>query len=270
MRRRINLDFASQPEIARNTINRWVEDKTNDKIKDLLPAGSITHDTKLVITNAIYFKGTWVKQFAKDETKADKFFVSPGNSVDVQMMQRTDQDATFNYAETGGLQVLEMPYTHSSGKELSMVVILPEENESLASAEGSLSGNGLSDLKSRLSSQRVMVYFPKFKMETDYSLAGDLKAMGMPLAFSDNADFSGMDGTRNLVISDIVHKAYIDVNEEGTEAAAATGGIFTSKAIFQEQPVPVFRADHPFIFFIQDRDTGAILFMGRVMNPVGS
>ena len=94
--------------------------------------------------------------------------------------------------------------------------------------------------------------------------------MGMPLAFSDNADFSGMDGTRNLVISDIVHKAYIEVNEEGTEAAAATGGVFESKAIFQEQPVPVFRADHPFLFFIQDRDTGAILFMGRVMNPAGS
>jgi serpin B len=261
-----NLDFVNQPENSRNTINKWVEDKTNDKIRDLLPGGSITHDTKLVITNAIYFKGTWVKQFAKDETKADKFFVSPGNSVDVQMMQRTDQDAMFNYAETGGMQVLEMPYTHSSGKELSMVVILPEGNESLASAEGFLSGNGLSDLKSKLSSQRVMVYFPKFKLETDYNLAGDLKAMGMPLAFSDDADFSGMDGTRDLVISDVVHKAYIDVNEEGTEAAAATGAVFTTKSIFQE-PVPVFRADHPFVFFIQDRDTGTILFMGRVINP---
>ncbi len=266
----INLDFFNQPENSRKTINTWVEDKTNDKIRDLIPGGSITRDTKLVITNAIYFKGTWVQQFAKDETKADTFFVAPGNSVNVQMMQRTDQDAMFNYAETGGIQVLEMPYTHRSGKELSMVVILPGGNVSLAAAEGSLSGSGLSDLKSRLSPQRVMVYFPKFRLETDYSLTGDLKAMGMPIAFSDGADFSGMDGTRNLVISDIVHKAYIDVNEEGTEAAAATGGIFTSKAMFPEQPVPVFRADHPFIFFIQDRDTGAILFMGRILNPAGS
>jgi serpin B len=265
----INLDFVRQPEISRNTINKWVEDKTNDKIKDLLPAGSITPDTKLVITNAVYFKGTWVKQFAKDETKDDKFFISPGNSADVRMMQRTDEDATFNYAETGGIQVLEMPYTHSSGKELSMIIILPGLNTSLAATESTLSGSGLSDLKSSLRPQRVRVYFPKFRMETDYSLSGDLTEMGMPDAFSNDADFSGMDGTRNLVISDIVHKAYIDVNEEGTEAAAATGGVFTSKSIFPEQPVPVFRADHPFIFFIQDRDTGAVLFIGRLMNPAG-
>jgi serpin B len=159
-----------------------------------------------------------------------------------------------------------MPYTTKGGKSLSMLVILPK-GESLGSAEASLAGSGLSDLKSKLTSQRVMVYFPKFRLETQYGLSENLQAMGMPVAFSGGADFSGMDGTRDLAISDVVHKAYIDVNEEGTEAAAATGAVMTLSMGLDSNPVPVFNADHPFIFFIMDNDTGNILFMGRVMNP---
>jgi serpin B len=261
-----NLDFVHQPEQSRNTINKWVADQTNDKIKDLLPAGSIDAATRLVITNAIYFKGMWVKQFEKDQTKDAPFTVAQGRSVTVRMMQRTDEDAIYNYMETSSMQVLEMPYTSKGGKALSMLVILPK-GESLNSVETSLAGSGLSDLKSKLTSQRVMVYFPKFKIETQYSLSKNLQSMGMPIAFSGNADFSGMDGTKDLAISDVVHKAFIDVNEEGTEAAAATGAVISLKAIADVNPVPVFRADHPFLFFIVDDDTGNILFMGRVTNP---
>lgn len=265
-----NLDFINHAEDSRKQINGWVETRTDDKIRDLLPAGSVGPDTKLVITNAIYFKGTWVKQFDTDQTKQDQFFVTSGTSVDVQMMQRTDKDAIFNYAETSKFQALELPYTHNSGKELSMLVVLPK-GESLTAVENSLAGNGLSDLEARLTPQQVIVGFPKFRLETEYSLAKDLKAMGMPVAFSGNADFSGMDGTGNLVISDVIHKAYIDVNEEGTEAAAATGVTMYGDAMSDTvNPVPVFYANHPFIFFIQDKDTGAILFMGRVINPAGS
>ncbi len=184
----------------------------------------------------------------------------------VPMMQRTDEDAVFNYTETNGVQVLEMPYTSKGGKTLSMLVILPK-GESLDTVEDSLAGNGLSDLKSKLASQRVMVYFPKFRLETQYPLSGNLKSMGMPVAFSSDADFSGMDGSKDLAISDVVHKAYIDVNEEGTEAAAATGVVISYAKGLDANPVPVFNADHPFIFFIQDNDTGTILFMGRVVNP---
>ena len=262
----INLDFSNQPEASRRTINTWVEDKTNDKIKDLMPGGSITEDTKLVITNAIYFKGTWVRQFAKENTMEDKFYVSSAKSVKVQMMSG---DAYYNYAETNDLQALEMPYTHESGKELSMLVVLPK-GKSVDTVASSLAGTGLSDLRSKLDSKEVIVVFPKFKLDTQYGLNNNLKTLGMPIAFSDTADFSGMDGAGGLIITDVSHKAFIDVNEEGTEAAAATGISMGYGQSYDPTPVTIFRADHPFIFFIQDRDTGAILFMGRISNPVGS
>jgi len=228
--------------------------------------GSITEDTKLVITNAIYFKGTWVRQFAKDSTIEDKFFVSSSKSVKAQMMVG---DAYYNYAETNDLQALEMPYIHESGKELSMLVVLPK-GKSVDTVANSLAGNGLSDLRSKLDSREVIVAFPKFKLDTQYSLVNNLKTLGMPVAFSDTADFSGMDGAGALKITDVAHKAFIDVNEEGTEAAAATGISMEYGQSYDPTPITVFRADHPFLFFIQDRDTGAILFMGRITNPVGS
>jgi serpin B len=263
----INLDFMSQPDASRERINTWVEDKTNNKIKDLLPAGSITPDTKLIITNALYFKGTWVTQFPKDRTKVDRFVLPTGKSIDVQMMQ-TQQAEAYNYAEYSRMQFLEMPYRHSSGNELSMLVVLPN-GQSLAETENYLADYGLTDVKSKLASQNVMVYLPKFRIEATYSLVKDLTAMGMPLAFSSNADFSGMDGKGELQISDVRHKTFIDVNEEGTEGAAATEISWWATGV-NYIPPPVFRVDHPFIFFIQDRDSGAILFMGRVMNPTSS
>ncbi|MCK9578862.1 MAG: serpin family protein [Methanoregula sp.] len=266
-----NLDFIGQPEASRITINQWVEEQTNDKIKDLLPAGTIDPITRLVITNAIYFKGTWVKQFDTERTSDEDFRTASGKTVRVPMMQRTDEDAVYRYVENDDLQLLAMPYEHASGRELSMAVLLPKE-DSLAPLEASLGTETFSDLQQSATSRRVMVYFPKFTLKTKYErMAETLAAMGMPTAFTANADFSGMDGKSNLLISDVIHQAYVDVNEEGTEAAAATAVVMKlAAAPMEPEPIPVFRADHPFIFFIQDNETGAILFMGQVTDPTDS
>jgi serine protease inhibitor len=264
-----NLDFVNQPEPSRIAINQWVEDKTENRIRDLIPPGVIDPLTRLVITNAVYFKGTWVKQFDANKTRESPFTITPGTTVPVQMMARTDEDAIFNYTETSTVQVLQMPYASDGGKRLSMLVILPK-GQDLSAVEKGLTVQQLSRWKNNLANQRVMVYFPKFTMETKYSLPATLSAMGMPTAFTTAADFSGMDGTQNLYIRDVIHQAFVDVNEEGTEAAAATAVVVVAKAIAQpETPVPVFRADHPFLFMIQDDDTGNILFIGRVMEPTG-
>ena len=265
-----NLDFIGHPEDSRITINTWVEDKTEDRIKDLIPAGVINPMTRLVITNAIYFKGDWVKQFDKNKTADADFRTDSGQTVKVPMMQRTDEDAVYLYAENNDLQMLSMPYEHTTGKELSMLVLLPRA-DNLTATEASLSADTLSALERSATSRRMMVYFPKYTLKTHYSLPGTLGAMGMPTAFTGNADFSGMDGTKNLLISDVIHQAFVDVNEEGTEAAAATAVVMRMMAApGNPEPVPVFRADHPFIFLIQDDETGSILFMGRVVNPAGS
>jgi len=265
-----NLDFKGHPEDSRLTINIWVEDKTGDRIKDLIPAGAIDPMTRLVITNAIYFKGDWVKQFDKNKTADAEFRTGPQRTVKVPMMQRTDENAVYVYAENSDSQMLSMSYEHTTGPELSIIVLLPKA-DNLTTTEASLSADTLSALQQSAESRRVMVYFPKFTLGTKYSLPDTLGAMGMPTAFTGNADFSGMDGTNDLLISDVIHQAFVDVNEEGTEAAAATAVVMKlAAAPANPEPVPVFRADHPFIFIIQDDETGSILFMGRVVNPTGS
>ncbi len=256
-----NLDFAGATEEARQTINNWVEEKTNDKIKDLFPQGSLNSLTRVVITNAIYFKGNWVKQFDKKETRPEDFRVSPDNTVQVSMMRRTDEEAKFNYTETAELQILEMLY---EGKELSMLVLLPK-NEDIKSLEKSLTPEKLNEWKNNLKEQRVNIYIPRFTFDSKYFLNENLKKMGMPSAFKpDSADFSGIDGKKDLFIQIAVHQAFVEVNEEGTEAAAGTGvGI----GLTSMPSVPTFRADHPFIFMIQEKNTGNILFLGKVVNP---
>jgi len=256
-----NLDFIENPEGSRETINRWVEERTEDRIPDLLPPNSIDPLTRLVITNAIYFKGTWAKQFDANETREEEFRVGPGKTVTVPMMQRTGGDAAYPYAETETLQVLEMPYAHESGNGLAMLVLLPKE-DSLTAAEEALDAERLAGLRESLIAQNVRISFPKFTFDVGYSLPPALAAMGMPTAFADDAaDLSGMDGTKDLFITGVFHTAFIDVNEEGTEAAAATG-VIAGRGV-----TPVFRADHPFVFLIVEKDSGAILFMGRVVNP---
>ena len=260
-----NLDFIGAPDTSRQTINTWVSDRTNNKIPDLLPPGSITSLTRLGITNAVYFKGTWVKQFDPGNTVNADFHVSPSQVSPVKMMQRTDEDAHYRYAEAPDLQMLSMPYTHGIGSGISMVVLLPR-NSSLDSAEAALDPANLSALEQSATTRHVLVFFPKFVTHTDYSLAGSLAAMGMPDAFSPDADFSGLDGTKRLNVSAVIHSAYVNVDEEGTEAAAATHVSFGAGAAAPEESV-TFRADHPFIFLIQDNDTGTILFIGRITDP---
>lgn len=261
-----NLDFKKDPEGSRITINNWVENQTNNKIKDLIPSGVIGTMTKLVLTNAIYFKGEWVKQFNKDDTKEESFRTNKNSTIKAPMMQLTDNKAIFNYAENSNLQILEMPY---SGEELSILLLLPK-GDNLAKLESLLSTKKLSEWKKDLEAQRVKVFIPKFKFETKYFMTNDLKVMGMPIAFSDSADFSGMTGNRDLKIDEVIHQAFVEVNEEGTEAAAATLDIMNPIGVgpSKEPKIPVFRADHPFIFFIQEKSTGNILFIGRVVNPV--
>jgi serpin B len=252
-----NVDFAKATENARLSINKWVEEQTNDKIKDLIPPGVLNALTRLVLTNAIYFKGLWVKQFDKKETREEDFRVSPEKTVKVPMMSIIGEE--FNYYETEKLQIIELLY---EGEDLSMLIIIPKEND-LKSLEESLSLEKLSELRSNLSEQQVDVYIPKFKFETKYFMVKTLKEMGMPTAFSMDADFSGMDGTKDLFIANVIHQAFVDVNEEGTEAAAAAGVVMELKAVMPT----VFRADHPFIFMIQERETNNILFLGRVIDP---
>ena len=263
-----NLDFINKPEESRVTINTWVEDLTEDRIKDLLQPGTIDPLTRLVITNAIYFKGTWMKQFDQNKTTDADFRTGTGKTVRVRMMERTDEDAIYGYAETDILQALSMPYESGDGKDLSMLVLLPKTDD-LSMVEESLNTSTLSLLHDSLKTRRVIVYFPKFVMETKYSLPGVLSAMGMPTAFTRAADFSGMAGTKDLYIDDVIHQAFVEVNEEGTEAAAATAVVMRLSAMPLEETVPLFRADHPFIFLIQENETGNILFMGRVSDPSG-
>lgn len=258
-----NLDFVGESEKSRQTINSFIEQQTNDKIKDLIPQGVLTENTRLVLTNAIYFKGTWANQFDKSDTRDQDFTTISGQKVKAPMMQLTGEDAEFNYGETDDIQILEMPY---AGEGLSMLVLLPKENN-LEAVEASLTNDKLSEWKNMLSEQRVDIYVPKFKFDSKYSMVETLSNMGMPTAFTDTADFSGMDGTQDLLIKDVVHQALVEVNEEGTEAAAATADVgYTTESIKPRMPI-IFRADHPFIFIIQEKGTGNILFMGRVADP---
>ena len=253
------LDYAGDPEGSRQIINSWIEDKTEDKIKDLIPSEFLKPFTVLVLTNAIYFKGIWVLQFNPKETKEESFKTDDGEIVKVPMMRLVGKNEKFNYAETEDLQILEMLY---DGEDLSMLVILPKENK-LEKIEKELSIEKLSEWKSMLKEQKIDIYIPKFKLETKYFMADTLKKMGMPTAFDSSADFSGINGVKGIWISKVIHQAFVDVNEEGTEAAAATAVIMIEMA----PTTPEFQADHPFIFLIQEKETGNILFMGKVANP---
>lgn len=252
-----SLDFSEAPDESRIIINDWVEEKTNDRIKDLFPPNAINRDVVLVLTNAIYFKGNWLIEFDEEGTKKEEFHVSPTESVEVDMMSL--QEERFNYTETYDMQVLELHYT---GKDVSMILILSKENN-LAHVESTLSCNELGVLTERLKESVVDVYLPKFKLETKYFMKQDLIEMGMPTAFTPSANFTGITEVEVLFIDKVIHQAFIEVNEEGTEAAAATGVVIPRGAT---QPKKVFRADHPFIFIIRDRVTGIILFMGRIMT----
>jgi len=261
-----NLDFVSNTENSRQTINQWVSDKTAQKIPELFSPGSLNPLTRLVLTNAIYFKGKWASPFEKETTQEKDFTASTRAKIKCQMM---NQQKTFNYAQTPDYQALELPYENN---DLSMLVILPQ-NGKMTSVESGLTTEKFIAIKKSMASELVDVYLPKFKFDTSYNMNQTLAKMGMPTAFDEmSADFSGMyDRSKineNLYIGLVIHKAYIDVYEEGTEAAAATGVAMQTTSAIMDPPQPkIFNADHPFIFAIVHNDTGGILFMGKVNNP---
>ncbi len=254
-------DFRANADSVGSEINDWVSAKTKGKITNLIPPGMLNAMTRLVLVNAIYFKGHWTTQFKKSNTADAPFSVTGERKVQTPLMNITED---YKYAEPEGLQVLELPYV---GKDVSMVVLLPRETDGLKQLEDSLTGPKLDEWLAQLRSQKVHVFLPKFKLTGQFGLANTLASMGMPAPFSPQADFSGMDGTHDLYISAVVHKAYVDVNEEGTEAAAATGVVATARAVRRPEPIPVFRADHPFIFLIRDTHSGSVLFLGRMVEP---
>jgi serpin B len=261
------VDFKGATEAARLTINQWVEQKTENKITNLIQPGVLNPLTKMVLTNAIYFKGDWLTPFEKAWTEDDDFHLSPSRNVKAPLMHLNEG---FDYLDGGTFQALAIPY--ESG-DLSMIVFLPKDIGGLPALEESLTASHMKQWLDQLQPvPEVILTLPKFQMTRQFSLEGALSAMGMPLAFDATAaDFSAMTGKRELFISAVIHKAYISVDEKGTEAAAATA-VVIEKAMampprFQPPPPPVFRADHPFVFLIRDNRSGGILFMGRVIDP---
>jgi serpin B len=258
------VDFARQTERARQRINAWIEEQTQDKIRDLIPPGLLDATTRLVLTDAIYFKGDWSDPFPKEVTQQAPFHVSASQQAEVPLMYRQDG---FRYWAGDGLKVLELPYGQG---DLAMLILLPDEIEGLSALENRLTADNLSRWRSGLRKQEVRVHLPRFRLDSQFRLADVLKAMGMTLACSQaEADFSGMTEQPDLYISAVLHKAFVDVNEEGTEAAAATGVVMTFGAAMVPEEPAVFRADHPFVFLIRDKRTGSILFLGRLVNPQG-
>ena len=255
-------DFKTGADAAAGEINRWVAQETKDKIKDILPPGSLNDLTRLVLANAIYFKGAWAKRFDKPATFMQAFHVSTASQVDAPLMHHLDKVL---YMETSDFQAVELPY---SSNEFSMVILLPRQVAGYGQLENRLSPQFLNRTLAQMKAQEVEIFLPRFKLESAFDLNATLAKMGMTDAFGDKADFSGIDGTRLLYISGVFHKAWGEVNEEGTEAAAATAVAMTSSAVIkQPPPPPIFRADHPFIFVIRHTRSGSVLFLGRLVDP---
>jgi serine protease inhibitor len=299
------VDFRKAPERARKRINGWVEEKTRERIKDLVPPGAVDDLTRLVVTNAIYFKGQWSEPFPTRGTKDAPFTLADGSKVQAALMHDylskarygafTEDGALFDtprqvperggdpkklYPGAGGFEMLELPY---KGDELSMVVLLPRSAGGLAALEKKFRGADLQTWIGKLQGRTVEVFLPKFRLESSFALKPALEALGIKRAFTDptkkgGAEFDGMseasDPMDKLYISKVLHKAFVEVSEKGTEAAAATA-IEMKKAEKEDAPVmvpftPVFRADRPFVFLIRDRQSGGVLFLGRVVNPKGA
>lgn len=258
--RSANFTDVAQREKARSDVNNWVESKTNKKIMDLLDQGAIDASTRLILVNAIYFMADWQKPFDTINTQKGDFFLSAETKVSAGMMSQIDW---FNYYEDEYIKALELPYTRYRA---SMIIFLPKERNGITSLEKMLDYEYYQSVLSALNSHRVEVTFPKFKTNYKDELSKTLISMGMPLAFSPSADFSGITTTPGLYISAVIHQAYISVDEQGTEAAAATAVAMKGSAL----PPKInksFIADHPFIYCIKDNETGSILFMGKIVKP---
>jgi serine protease inhibitor len=264
------VDFRRRAEEARATINRWVEGETQRKIRDLIPPGGVDGDTRLVLVNAVYFKGLWADAFRKEATREEAFRLEGGGTVRVPLMHR---QGSVPYVQADGYQAVELVYR---GGDLSLLVLLPDGVDGIRELEGKISAQQLQNCAARMRDREVKLFLPRFKVTWGtVDVRELLEALGMALAFEPlKANFSGINGLEpphvdGLFIAAVFHKAFVDVNEEGTEAAAATAAAVSRAARHgaPEPPVPIFRADHPFLFAIRDRRSGAILFLGRLADP---
>lgn len=254
------VDFATNVDASRTAINAWVEKETDNKIRELIKSGSLQPSTSLILCNAIYFKGSWQRPFKRWQTKDGDFIVTPNQTVRVPMMNQVDR---YKMATFDNFSAIELPY---KGNDLSMVILLPKTVDGLKQIENKLTEDNVSkwlDVLTKTHSVGVALRLPRFKTVSSFELAKDLAAMGMPTAFN-GADLSGISNGRNLSINNVIHEAFISVNEEGTEAAAAAA-IAIMKGGFKQ--VAEFYVDHPFVFLIRETNTGSILFLGRVINP---
>lgn len=272
-----NLDFVKETEKSRQTINKFIEEQTNNRIKDLIPEGVLDPLTRLVLTNVIYFKGTWQWEFEEKNTREKDFKITPTNIVKAQMMHMNPGKPRFNYADLEKLQILELPY---KGGKISMLILLPKQGEdydyktekmisfNYTLEDIELSYEKLNEYKAQMKETKLdSICLPKFEFDTKYFMKDTLSAMGMPTAFSSEADFFGMVGRKELSISKVIHQAFVKVEEKGTEAAAATAVMMEVASSGEVTPREVFIADRPFIFIIQEKETGNILFIGRVIYP---
>lgn len=267
------VDFQKDSENARLKINKWVKNKTKNKIKNLLQKGILNKTTRLVLVNAIYFKGQWARPFNTRDTKTRPFFVTNTQSVNVPMMT---QKSYFNYMENDKLQAVELAYANRGKQQklmpsyfsdnVSMIILLPKQRNGLAKLEKSLNPKALQDWLTYVRPMKLEVSIPKFKINAGIELSKTLAEMGMPDAFTDKADFSGINGKKDLSLTSVIHKAFVSVDEKGTEAAGATAAVVGVRSI--KPPPPRFTANHPFIFLIRHKSSGSILFMGRVVNPI--
>lgn len=254
------LDFRSQPEPSRHAINAWVSQETEGKIEDLIPPGGITSSTRLVLGNAIYFQAAWLHPFEEVHTQHDVFHLLDGGEAIVPMM---NQEVALAYAAGDGWQAVELPY---EGGEAAMLILLPDHGR-FEEFESTLSAERVAEIVSRIQTRDVCLAVPRFRFESSFELRKTLGAMGMEGAFLPGADFSGMDGTRDLYLDEVYHKAFVAVDEAGTEAAAATAVVVAISAPWVPEPCVQVTVDRPFIFLIRDRSTDVILFMGRVVDP---
>jgi serpin B len=251
-------DFMNAPEEARVAINDWVSEETEERIQDLIPEGVIDTLTRLVLANAIYFKASWSEQFEEGDTRPQDFHLLDGSVVSVPMMH---QSATFRYGESQGVQAVELPYV---GDQVAMLILMPQSG-GFENFESSLTPEVLQSLIASMEPRQLALGMPKYEIRSSFGLVPALADLGMSTAFGSEADFSGIDGTRDLYISDVVHQAFVAVDEAGTEAAAATAVIIGVTSM----PVAPFELtlDRPFVFLLRDVQTGAILFAGRLVNP---
>ena len=255
------VDFIVNSERARTQINRWTEEQTQEKIKNLFGPGSLDAQTRLILTSAIYFYGKWQNPFLTSRTQPAPFTSQAGGTIQADFMNQT---AHFGYSEAQSAQILEMRY---AGTGIAFDILLPKTVADFVGLEKSLTEENLKAWLGKLSSRNVQVSLPKFRAESDFSLGKQLSLMGMPTAFSDKADFSGISAKGGLAISEVVHKAFVDVSEQGTEAAAATGIGIRALSMRQPEQTIVFRADHPFLFLIRDTRSQVVLFIGRLVDP---